>query len=396
MYERSDAYKPISIARMSEITPNFDTICIGSSPICLLEALHTAECGGSALVVDAGPTLGGAWRESSEFGIKRLEIAPHILLFNRDTYDYFAAKLGVRMKRMEPPPRYVIQTGVKAFWLPYALSPLFAYLSAPLHYVSNPKFRTNFALIKEEYFGRLGESARQILQWVFASRKPHIEYPVGGTLELLDRIKEKLHEHGVHIQKKAKVQELEKGANGLVTLRWDGGEATARKVFMTRHQHISKMKAGDTCLEINYLPFSYDSVHLLVRMDRPLKAAFILAKRDPIINLISDITNYTHGVPEGCRLLVVRTHGWTSSRDEAGGAEVFQHLIKKGYLSANARLENAAFSSYQQGRMQPDDISRIEQAFTGSVHVFRSTNFSNSIGAEIPRWKSGKIPAETA
>ncbi len=300
---------------MSSTDTNHDLVCVGSSPICLLEALNCAKSGGRALVIDAAERIGGAWQECRVFGFARAEIAPHVLLFNRATYDFFAKDLGVKMQRMTPPPRYVVQTRFGAFWMPYALSPFIAYFSVPLHYVRNPQFRTNFPLIKEEYFGRLGDSAKQLLLWIFGRRKPHIEYPAGGTLELLDRITERLDRNKIEVRTGTPVSCLEKLDDGRVRVEWDGGSTTTRQVCITRHQSIARFKVRETLLGVGYLPFTYLSVHLLVRMATPLRAAFIMAKRDPVVNLISDLTSYMEDVPAGLRLLVLRLHAWGGSRD---------------------------------------------------------------------------------
>lgn len=365
---------------------NHDHICIGTSPICLLEALHQASSGKRVLIVDAANKVGGAWSEFSVFGIPRAEIAPHVLLFNRETFDYFAQELGVEMTRMTPPPRYIVQTPMGPVSIPYALSPFVAYLTLPLHYVSNPQFRTNFALIREEYFGRLGSAAKQILQWGFSRRKPHVEYPVGGTLELMDQIMERLRDRGVDILLNTRVEALERRADDSIKVSWAGGESMARSVSMTRHQRISRLAANGRDAETEYLPYTYTTVHFLVTTSIAPKAAFVLAKLDPVVNLLSDLTPYTKGVPQGKRLIVVRLHR-AGEKDSTEAAQIFAQLKKGGYIPPDAAMDDFAFSTYDQGRMTPKSLDNISDAFGDTVRVFRSTNFSNSIGDEIARWK---------
>lgn len=363
----------------------FDHICIGTGPICLLEALHQAATGKRVLVLEAADKTGGAWSECSVFGLPRAEIAPHVLLFNRDTFDFFSRELGVTMKRMTPPPRYIIQSRFGPITIPYALSPFIAYFSVPLHYVRNPQFRTNFALIREEYFGRLGSAAKQLLQWGFSRKKPHIEYPVGGTVELMDRIMELLRQRGVEIRMNARVAAIERLADDAVKVSWTGGESVVKSLSMTRHQSISRLVANGHSVEVEYLPYTYTSVHFLVSTENPLKAAFILAKRDPVVNLVSDLTAYTKGVPEGKRLVVVRLHR-AGEKDSKAAMEIFAQLKKGGYIPADSTMDEFAFSAYDQGRMTPKSLENISAAFGDTLRVFRSTNFSNSIGEEVARW----------
>lgn len=249
-----------------------DVLCIGSSPLVLLEALHQQRKGRRVVVVDAGERLGGAWKECEVFGLKRVEIAPHIMMFNRATYDYFAQELGVRMERMSPPPRYVVNTRLGQYWIPYALSPFVAYITVPLHYLTNPQFRVNFAYIKEEYFGRLGDALRQIGHWIFSRRKPHVEYPSGGTVELLDCIETQLRQAGTVIHLNTRVQSLDKMSSGQIKVRLNSGDYLAGHICMTRHQHVPEFRANDTLLEAKYDHARYTSLHFQIRTQTKLPA----------------------------------------------------------------------------------------------------------------------------
>jgi hypothetical protein len=167
---------------------DYDVICVGSSPLSLLESLHHDRLGRRVLVVESTPELGGAWGEMKVFGLRRAENAPHVIMFNRTTYDFLARDLGLKMGPMLPPPRYVVRTRFGLWWLSYLLSPFLAYLTIPLHYLTNKHYRKDFKYIREEYFGRLGDAPRQLWMWMkgllIAGQKPAIEYPEGGTLAL--------------------------------------------------------------------------------------------------------------------------------------------------------------------------------------------------------------------
>jgi hypothetical protein len=364
----------------------YNHVCIGTSPITLLEALHQANSGKNVLILEAADKVGGAWGDCCVFGLPRAEIAPHVLLFNRDTFNYFEQDLGVRMSRMTPPPRYVMQTPLGPISIPYALSPFVAYFSVPLHYVRNPQFRANFSLVREEYFGRLGSAAKQIFQWAFSRKKPFIEYPVGGTVELIDRIMEKLRERNVEIRLSSRVETIERTEDNSIRVSWNGQESVVSSVSMTRHQRVSRLIANRREVDVEYLPFTYTSIHFLISSTSASESTFILAKRDPIVNLVSDLTSYTPQLPAGKRLIVVRLHG-AMDKDETEAKRIFAHLHKGGYIPTDASMDDFAFNIYQQGRMTPESLENIAKAFGEKLRVFRSTNFSNSIGDEIARWR---------
>lgn len=365
-----------------------DVVIVGTSPLLLLEALHQARLGHRVVVVESAHLVGGAWREMPLFGLRRVEIAPHIVMYNRVTYDYFAQDLKLNVQKMSPSPRYVWNSAIGQFWIPYALSPFIAYVSAPLHYIRNKQYRANFALIREEYFGRLGHATKLLLLWIFAGRKPSIEYPLRGTLDLMDRIEELLKKTSVQVRLNTRVLSVEKSGKAGVQVRCnDGVILDAKKVIMTRHQYIPRLAVDGKPVDSLYNFGTYTSVHLLVKTAHPSRSAFVLAKRDPLINLFSDLTSYMDDVPAGRRVLTLRLPNKEQSTDRATAENLVKHLRVSTYLADDAELEGFHFSVYEQGRIRPEGLAALETAFGDSLMIFRSTNFSNSIGDRVPDWK---------
>jgi phytoene dehydrogenase-like protein len=373
---------------MEERCESADVVVVGSSPLLLLEALHQARLGNRVVVVESAHLVGGAWREMPLFGLRRVEIAPHIVMYNRVTYDYFAQDLKLNVQKMSPSPRYVWNSAIGRFWIPYALSPFIAYVSAPLHYIRNKQYRANFALIREEYFGRLGHATKLLLLWIFAGRKPSIEYPLRGTLDLVDRIEELLKKSSVQVRLNTRVLSVEKSVKAGVQVRCnDGVILNAKKVIMTRHQYIPRLAVDGKPVDSRYNFGTYTSVHLLVKTAHPSRSAFVLAKRDPLINLFSDLTSYMDDVPAGRRVLTLRLPHGQQATDRATAEKVVSHLRAGTYLAGDAELEDFHFSIYEQGRIRPEGLAAVEAAFGDSLMIFRSTNFSNSIGDRVPEWK---------
>jgi len=366
-----------------------EVLCIGSSPLLLLEALQQARSGRRVLVVDAAEQVGGAWRDMRIFGLRRVEIAPHIVMYNRTTYDYFARELGVKMQRMLPPPQYFWNSPLGKIWIPYILSPFVAYIAVPIHFICNRQYRANFQLIREEYFGRLSDASRLMLKWIFAGQQPFIEYPTGGTLELLDRISDRLAEAGVKLRMKTRVAAIETQPGKNVWVRCeDGLEIAAAKVFMTRHQNVPRISVAGRPLEVQYDSNTYTSLHLLVKTTNPSRAAFVLAKRDPWIQLYSDLTSYMADVPQGRRVITLRLPPSDRPQDRTAAEAVMKHLVEYRYLSTDVKLEDFHFSTYQQGGLKQECIQTLEAALGDVVTIFRSTNMSNSIGDRISFWKN--------
>ncbi|MDA7506095.1 FAD-dependent oxidoreductase [bacterium] len=353
----------------------------------LLEALHQQRLGNDVRIVDGADIVGGAWREMSLFGLRRIEIAPHVIMYNRSTYDYFAKDIGLKMTKMTPSPKYVWMNRFGSIWIPYVISPFLAYFTVPLHYIKNPQYRANFRYIREEYFGRLKDGAGLFFKYLFTWPKPAIEYPAGGTLELLDRIEEDVAEAGLDVDFNKKVESIEKVESGELAVDISGERYQFDKVFLTRHQSIPRIAHCGKEFPTGYSPYHYTSVHLLLKTLGLPKASFCLAKGDDIINLVSDLTSYMDDVPEGLRVVTVRFHYGADVKDREGAERIVSRLIELEYFNRGTELQDFHFSSFEQGRMLHDCVTEIEQSFGDSLEIFKSTSFPNSISDRISLWR---------
>jgi phytoene dehydrogenase-like protein len=186
--------------RWLKLKLDYDTVCIGSSPLCLLEAMHQARAGRRTLVAEETDKLGGAWRDTSVMGLRGAEVGPHIITFNADTYDFLQKDLGLEMFPLEPLPVYLIKTPLGLLRVPYHFSPFVSYLALPYHFLANAAYRARLSELKEEYFGRLRDAVRLTCRWLFSSQKPRLLYPKGGTAALMRSIMTQLESAGVEVR----------------------------------------------------------------------------------------------------------------------------------------------------------------------------------------------------
>lgn len=60
------------------MTQKFDVVIIGSSPLCLAEAIYQVGLGNSVCVLEKGQ-IGGSWKYIDALGFKGVELGPHVL-----------------------------------------------------------------------------------------------------------------------------------------------------------------------------------------------------------------------------------------------------------------------------------------------------------------------------
>lgn len=82
---------------------DFDVIVLGSSPICLLEALYQHGCGKSVLILEASRVCGGAWKSGKICGIPHADITCHEIGTNLQVLRFLENFVGCTAVSMEPP-----------------------------------------------------------------------------------------------------------------------------------------------------------------------------------------------------------------------------------------------------------------------------------------------------
>ena len=70
----------------------FDCLCIGTSILISVEAIHQKKLGKNVLMVDSSNSFGGAWKTIEIDGIKDVENAIHYFLPNEESISFLKKK----------------------------------------------------------------------------------------------------------------------------------------------------------------------------------------------------------------------------------------------------------------------------------------------------------------
>ena len=103
---------PTTPALSTQVESNiYPCVVIGSSPICLIEALYLSKLHPKILIVESDDRIGGAWGTINLFNSADVEIGPHIIYGSRDNqnvYQFMGQFLGISMEPMLPAPTCVL------------------------------------------------------------------------------------------------------------------------------------------------------------------------------------------------------------------------------------------------------------------------------------------------
>jgi len=76
------------------VSYEYDVTVVGTSPICLLEALHHASLGKKVLLVEASNEWGGAWKSIEACGIPHVDLGCHRLGTDPQVREFFEKYIG--------------------------------------------------------------------------------------------------------------------------------------------------------------------------------------------------------------------------------------------------------------------------------------------------------------
>ena len=367
--------------------PHYNAVCLGSSPLLLLEAIHQRRCDARTLVIEKDKVTGGAWRDLTIFGIPRVEVGPHFLTFDPIGYDYLSEDLGLNMQRVAPDPLYVINTAFGAWRVPYQFAALVSFITVPYYFLKHRAFRSSWTELQHGYVSRIHHAFVSLHSWLFAERKPYLNYFRHGTPELMDKIMQMAEGEGVNFQFETQVKEVEKLKDGRLKLNLGGRFITTDHLYMTCHQFIDSFKEGDVTVPMESAPVRYSSIHMLIRSSMESPVSFIHAKGDPYIFLFSDLTSFTKGVPAGHRLVVLRFTAAQDAWDEGKVHGLVQYLAEQGFVAPDARLAQYEFSDYTQNLIAAGSQSLLQERMAPALTVWDSTLLTSSIGRQVKRWR---------
>jgi hypothetical protein len=289
----------------------FDVICVGTSPLMIIEALHQAEGGKRTLLIDAADRCGGAWSEFQVFGLTHVEISPHFIRYDETAYNYLRNVVGLSLEPMPTGPAYLVQTPFCPVWIPYSVTPWINLLAAPLYCLRRSRSLLSWSDLSTS-LQRWKASLKSVYRQVVTGQKQICLYPPGGTLQLMNQLLAAVAQSAVTIQTRQRLESVQKDSDGELCCLVGGRELKTKRLFTTEHQQICATSAAAATAAHRSEPHDYfdnkqhTSLHLLVKTDSPPPSSFVLAKRNTLFNLLSDLTTYTPQVLAGHRLLAVR------------------------------------------------------------------------------------------
>lgn len=320
----------------------YDYIVIGSSPVCMIEAMTRHEHGERVAIIEGSSQIGGAWGLVDVFGWENVEISAHIMRDWQLGYHYLEDTLGIELEKLMPQPSIVMIRDGKPL-LRYNYNK--RWKSEAIKFLSELGSRSQRRELLQHPRRRLIAPILSILQHLLHDAKagfPKIYYPTGGTRNLIETLAEKCSESEIDLITDEWVGTLDvDSTEKCVTVACHGRTLKTRQLGFTRNSVLSQVRVDGKKIAILSDPLETTHAHFLVgNTERNEKFTFLNFKNDFYFHMVSDVTKYatpSPAAPPGARIFATWLNADSITDDEL--AEIhFDHLRQLDLLPKGATL----------------------------------------------------------
>ncbi len=310
---------------------DFDYVFIGSSPISVLEGLYRSYTGSKVLIVEASPTLGGAWKSITICGVAHVDMGCH--------------QIG-----SDPKLKKFLET----------------YVGCSLVQMNNPYGQTN-AL----------QSADSGL------------YFSGGCYELNCRLLELIDKSPAQLLLNCKLEKMHINFDDSVAvIKIQDSYYTTSKIVMTPNSYIEI----ENCPKAPKPSYSkYYHLYLLIEDSSPPRFTYFHGFCKGMSRAIN-LTPFSLEMPEeGQQLIAIQTY---DEQSLSYATFYFDELKKRQFISQNARLITSDQYIYEQPHFHLSSIQSTCPQAHSFFEILRTDAIWN-ISQHTDKWEKAFTPCMT-
>jgi len=359
-----------------KIEKKYDVIFIGTSIICVLEAVYQNLCGKSVLMVDRQDKMGGAWATLNLFGLHDVENAIHYFL--PDSYALEFMRNVLKFNVATCPRKYRILPLIFGQYLKFNFdNKLGCCLAGIQECIRYSKIKQ----IPKKVF-------RLIKDFILKQRTPSF-YVDGGTPEMLKKVNSILASSSVKVKYSTFIKRIHIDSNTQTVEVFVGNKKLlAKNIYFTNSSRIPKLTSPQGIFYVHEKKCLRPSLHLLVSDDSPSLMYECVLSGDPLIKYVHDITHFTKESIQlkGVKKVLVLALQHHIKKSEKTYKLVMHNLKKIGMLGKNAKREAQYWQDIYLPCLNDSDLETLKSEFGSQVKILKTENFTRSIGFHAKKW----------
>lgn len=354
----------------------YDTVIIGTSPVCMIEALYLHLTGKKVALIDQADVPGGAWRAIETAGLSNVDIGCHIMNYDQKAFDFLQNYLNVRLIEMRPQPRK----------LAFGMSVPYDSWKFKLICFIKDFFPTFYR--KDKSFSRLFSHLKSIVSYIIRPKMIYL-FPEGGASNgFVMKIYDLLKKEGIEIQLQTEVKSYEIGKECNKLVLSDGDTVTTKELVVSTGSWLPEINEhGTTRTFDSHVRKTY---HLLLVVEDPEEWDFEYYQvwRHPIIDRVNNYTPYVKNeayTGKDVKAMVALVNLGYDYK-EGDDQKVLDYFKAKKVVGPEASLLNSTIIPYVASHRLAGPIEEINQTLEPHVRALVTNNLAYSLNKQIERW----------
>ena len=352
----------------------FDLIYIGTGPVILLDAINEHLKGKKVLVLDSSSNIGGAWKSLNIFNINGLENAVHYLLPNKNGYEFLEKFLGVKLK-----------TCKKLFAIKL--------INIFVLFKSNSVLGKFVSLLYKDFNLKSWESIRNSF---FSKSTSMSKYPVGGSQEIINKIKNLIKAFNLNIKLGNNVENI-LITDTQINLKTDKGNFFAKKIVVS-HGFIppKKFYINSDKIIINKKVYRRPSLHIIYK-SKPnkykKKFSQIIFKQTHLIKYVHELTQFKDKKEiEDSMTVIVCALNHSLKNEPKTIRKIITELENFNIIHGEEERLNTNFfwQEINLPLIDNEDLKYLKKISNGKILTLETEELCTSIGKNSSNWSKLK------
>ena len=355
-----------------------DCLCIGTSIIVSLEAIHQHRQGKKVLMVDRAEGYGGAWKTIEIDGINDVENAIHYFLPDDNGIKFLKEELKWPIEKSKGKYRYFNIYGSR--YIKFKFDSLAGRF---LHLVLNFDEKRDFFAKARHVFNSIN---KVILE-------PRIEsfYVEYGAVGIINSMKNLLNDLEIETRFNTNISELYFDLEDRIVICNAGNKKLICKSLILGHgARLPEIESTDGTLELNEKFHPRPAFHLVVEDESESDSFEVIFENDSLIKYVHDVSRFSSLVnsnDDKRKVFVFALHNHVSDNENLAN-ELSRKLKNAGILGKESKVTASLYSDIILPTLYDEDLFVLKDAFGDLVNVLRTENFAPGVGYYAERWKS--------
>ena len=355
-----------------------DCLCIGTSILISLEALHQKKLGKNVLMVDSSNSFGGAWKTIEIDGIKDVENAIHYFLPKEESISFLKKNLKWPIEKSKGKFRYFRIFG--NFYIRFLYDSLIARLINITFFSDRPK----------KFIPSIKYLFISIYKVIKEPRKISY-YATKGASGIINDLQELLKRYQVNIIFNSKIKkiyfDLEKE---VVHCQINNNKKIiCKSLILGNGARLPKIDINNNVLLLEEKFHLRPAYHLIVEDNKVTDSLEVIFANDKLIKYVHDVTRFSSlkdKTKDKRKVFVFGLHNYVVDHSSLS-EELFKKLKHIGLIGENAKIKKSQFSKVVLPTLYHEDLYLLKKTVGSLVSIFRTEDLTKGISYYSERWK---------